>query len=408
MPTTATDRILAALDDARVVLLEQAMVRIPSFTLKETALALYLARYMRDAGLEVELQTVPISDTAAGVQPVGRLRGTGGGPSLLLSGHMDYIGLEEPERWRHPPFAAVLEDGFIYGRGTKDEKGGVCAAVAAAEALARSGVRLKGDLIVVPVMGHKTKLVGGGMGARHLMASGLRADMAIVTENSDLGIATTCVGRVTARLVMDGLASSFEGRGTDFYQCLGRLIDRLGLHFGSVAPGDWLTFSPHSAYPGFPMLLYGGVEVSARRCVVTVNVRTVPGQTADSVKADLERVLSAVGGGQPHYRSRVEVLHPVRYPHSISETDPLVQAIATAHTQIRGHRPEIGLGPRLGAVADSWFLIERGIDRTTVYGPGSIGPDFADRPDERIAVKDLVDCTKIYTLTAATLCGVVA
>ncbi|MGQ0572435.1 MAG: M20 family metallopeptidase [Armatimonadota bacterium] len=406
MSKAATDTIIAAVDDARVVALERAMVRIPSFTLEETALALYLAQYMRDAGLEVELQTVPISDTTAGVQPVGRLRGTDGGSSLLLSGHMDYIGLEEPERWQHPPFAAVLADGFVYGRGTKDEKGGVCAAVAAAEALARSGVRLKGDLIVVPVMGHKTKLVGGGVGARHLMASGLRTDMAIVTENSNLGIATTCVGRVTARLVMDGLASTFEGRETDFYQCLGRLIDRLGSHFGSVPPGDWLTFSPHPAYPGFPMLLYGGVEVSARRCIVTVNVRTVPGQTADSVQADLERVLFAVGGDEPHYGSRVEVFNPVRHPHSIPDTDPLVQAIAMAHTQIRGDRPEIGLGPRRGAVADSWFFIESGIERTTVYGPGSIGPDFVDRPDERIAVKDLVDCTKIYALTAATLCGV--
>lgn len=406
MIETLTERVLAAVDSERVVALEQTMVRIPSFTLEETKLALFLARYMEAAGLEADLQAVPVTEERVGVQPVGRLRGVGGGPSLLLSGHMDYTGLEDPDRWRHPPFEAVMEDGFIYGRGTKDEKGGVCAAIAAAESLARSGVRLKGDLIVAPVMGHKTKFVGGGIGARHLMASGLKADMAIVTENSNLGIATTCVGHVTARLHLEGHASSFDVKGTDLYRCLPLLIEGLGPHFGTIPQDSWLSYQPHASYPDFPMLVYGGVDVNSRRCTVTLNVRIVPGQTAGSVQRDLERLLAriAAAGGLSGYR--VEILHPVRYPHAISSDDPLVQTIAAAHEAVRGSPPEIGLGPRRGAVADSWFFIESGLERTTVYGPGILGPDFSDVPDERIASKDLVDCTRVYALTAASLCGV--
>ena len=154
------------------------------------------------------------------------------------------------------------------------------------------------------------------------------------------------------------------------------------------------------------MLHYRAVELPARRCTMTINVRTVPGQTATSVQADLQRVLEGLKGDDPQYRGRVEVMDPVHYPHSISETDDLVQAISAAHQRVRGSLPETGLGPRRGAVDDSWFLIESGLERTTVYGPGTEGLDLPNAPDERISVKDLVDCARVYALTAVAVCGV--
>ena len=403
MRNETIDCVMAAVDDARVIALEQAMVRIPSFTFEERALALFLYKYMKQAGLEVELQAVPIGDEGVGIQPVGRLRGTGGGSSLLLSGHMDFWGLEEPERWQHPPFAAVHENGFIYGRGAKDEKGGICAAISAAEALVKSGVRIRGDLIVAPVVAQLP--VGRSAGARHLMASGVKADMAIVTENSNLGIATVCVGRIPAKLRMEGAPSSFDTKGTDFLACVSRLIDLLGPNYGTISPGGWLAFQRHASFPGFPMLHYRAIDMSTRSCTVTINVRTVPGQTVTSVQSDFQRVMDGLRGEDPHYRGIVEMMSPVHYPHSISEDDELVQAISTAHQRVRGSLPEIGLGPRRGGVDDSWFFIGSGLERTTVYGPGVEGPDLADAPDERISTKDLVDCARVYALTALAICG---
>jgi len=398
-----SERVMAAVDGDRVITLEQAMVQIPSPTFEERALALFLCKYMRQAGLEVDLQAVPVGDDAVGVQPVGRVRGTGGGASLLLSGHMDFWGIEEPERWRHPPFDAVQENGFIYGRGAKDEKGGLCAAISAAEALIKSGVRLRGDLIVAPVIAQLP--VGRSLGARHLMASGVKADMAIVTENSNLGIATVLVGRVAAKLRMEGAPSSFDRQGTDFLARLTRLIDVLGPNYGAVSPGGWLTFKPHESFPGFPMLHYRAMELATRSCTVTMNVRTVPGQTAASVQGDLQRVMDGLGGDDPHYRGTVQMMEPVHQPRMMPDDDPLVQAIAAAHRRVRGSLPEIGLGPRRGGVDDSWFFVERGLERTTVYGPGIEGPDLPDAPDERINTNDLIDCARVYALTALTLCG---
>lgn len=407
------DRIRTAVDAERVVALEQSMVRIPSPTFEEGRLALFLAGYMRAIGLTVELQAVPIDDERVGVQPVGRLAGVGGGPSLLLSGHMDYIGETmnkmgpgQSLRQRHPAFAGVFEDGFVYGRGSKDDKGGVCSAISAAEALIRSGVRLRGDLLVVPVMGHKTSHVGGGVGARHLIASGISADMTIVTENTNLGIATTLVGRVTAKLHLTGSPAWFDTLGTDLYGRLGRVLMRLGPNFGTVPSGSWLTFRADEGFRGFPMVHHEGIQIANGECTIALNVRTVPGQTDASVKADLERLLSELEDGDRHFRAEVEILQPVRYPHSIPVDDVLVRTLMSVHEQVRGTRPETGIQPARGAVADSWFFVDGGLTRTTVYGPGSLEPDFSDLPDERIASRDLVDCAQIYAVTAAHLCGV--
>ena len=154
------------------------------------------------------------------------------------------------------------------------------------------------------------------------------------------------------------------------------------------------------------MVHYRAIDMSSRGWTVTMNVRTVPGQTEESVRTDIERVLASLKDSDPHYRFRVEVLDPVHYPYSISEDDPLVRAIANAHKKIRSTAPETGLASRRGAVDDGWFFVERGHKHTTVYGPGIQGRDFPDALDERISVADMIDAAKVYALTAVEICGV--
>src|SRR3990170_3970716 len=96
---------------------------------------------MRDAGLEVELD-----EAAPGRQSVvGIARGTGGGRSLMLNGHIDTVGVEGMER----PFEPVVRDGRLYGRGAYDMKGSLAACMLAARRLAAD--ELPGDVIVTAV-----------------------------------------------------------------------------------------------------------------------------------------------------------------------------------------------------------------------------------------------------------------
>src|SRR3989449_9371035 len=183
-------KIVAGISDEQVLRLEQAAIRIPSTTFEEGPLADHLAHYMSDLGLDVEMMEVthwtkPGQKTR---QPIARLPGTGGGPSLMLNGHMD-PGVEM-SGWSVDPYGAKFEDGWVWGMGAHDDKGGVVAAICAVEAIVRAGVRLRGDVVVCPVVAHKL----GGAGTRALMATGLRTDLAINMEHSANTSATACFG----------------------------------------------------------------------------------------------------------------------------------------------------------------------------------------------------------------------
>jgi len=108
----------------------------------ETIAAEYLRVYLEAAGLECEL----IARSPERANLIARIRGTGGGPSLLLLGHTDVV-LADPGEWRVPPFSGEVRDGEIWGRGALDMKSQVAANAVAVASLAREGFRPSGDLV---------------------------------------------------------------------------------------------------------------------------------------------------------------------------------------------------------------------------------------------------------------------
>ena len=118
----------------------------------------YLAGYLQDAGLEVEL----LGRTEPRPNLVARLRGTGDGPTLCLLSHVDTV-LATPSEWEHDPWSGDVIDGELWGRGALDMKSQTAAEVVAATTLARAGWRGKGDLLVVVVVDEET---GGAEGAQ--------------------------------------------------------------------------------------------------------------------------------------------------------------------------------------------------------------------------------------------------
>jgi acetylornithine deacetylase len=115
---SATSKILVNLDVERLLQLEIASIRIPSSTFQEGALADFLAEYMSDIGLEVKMMEVPHpwKRGHSSRQPVARLSGTGGGPTLMLNGHMD-PGVEMTG-WTVDPHGGHFENGWIWGMGS--------------------------------------------------------------------------------------------------------------------------------------------------------------------------------------------------------------------------------------------------------------------------------------------------
>jgi acetylornithine deacetylase len=112
----------------------------------------------------------------------GVLKGSGGGRSIMLTGHIDVVPPGAAEHWTSDPFTPVAADGFVRGRGTVDMKGGVACMLMAVETLKDIGVDLRGDVVFTTVVDEEI----GGMGSLAMVDRGYRADAGIMTEPTAL------------------------------------------------------------------------------------------------------------------------------------------------------------------------------------------------------------------------------
>jgi acetylornithine deacetylase len=95
----------------------------------------------------------------------------------MLQGHVDVMPAGD-EKWVHDPWSGVTKEDRLYGRGAYDMKGGVTAMIMALDSVLKTGVKLKGDVIIEPVIDEEQ----GGASTLACCAKGYRADAAIITE----------------------------------------------------------------------------------------------------------------------------------------------------------------------------------------------------------------------------------
>ena len=141
MEHTLEQRVLAHVDQAAMIELASALIRIPSFKTEETPVARFLADFFRPRGYQVDLQEIE----PGRLQTIATLKGTGGGASLMLNGHIDINALTL--RWTRDPWTPTVEGDRLYGHGIQNMKGGLTSIIMAAEAIRRSGVRPAGDQV---------------------------------------------------------------------------------------------------------------------------------------------------------------------------------------------------------------------------------------------------------------------
>jgi len=177
MKTSIDEMITKVVDlvqEDEVVAFASDITRIPSFVGEETPLARWLQKFFEERGYEVDMQEV----IPGNFQPIARLKGSGGGKDLMLNGHidMDPIGIDCID-----PYTPKVVGNRLEGWGLRNMKGGVAAMIMAAEAIRKSGVQLKGDIIVCPVVGETNEL-GYNPGTEYALDQGVWADAAIVPE----------------------------------------------------------------------------------------------------------------------------------------------------------------------------------------------------------------------------------
>ena len=351
----------------------------------EYPLARGLAEILADWGLDVSLQE------AAPGRPnvVAKVSGRGGGRSLMFNGHVDVVGIEGMS---HAPFDAFEKTGRIFGRGASDMKGGVAAMCAAA---ARLRGQLRGDLIVTAVVDEEWK----SLGTNALVASGVRADAAIVTEPTGLRIMPAHRGFVWLEVKVRGRAAhgSRWDIGVDAIRHAGLLLAELD----RVDVED-LPNRTHSLL-GRPSLhagvIEGGLGLSTYpdRCIVRIERRTIPGETVDDVRSELDRACDRVKQRRPEFHADVQVLFS-QPPSDVSPDAPIVQALGDV---LRGHGLPAAVAG-MSAWTDAALLNAAGIP-AICFGPGDMG--LAHAAEEYIEVSEIERATEVLVGLARRWCN---
>src|SRR5262245_4836742 len=153
-----------------------------------------------------------------------RWRGSGGGRSLLLSGHIDTVP-RGSARWSRDPFRAAIEGNRLYGLGSNDMKGGIAATLVAVEALKEVGAALRGDLLVETIVDEEFGGVNGTLAGR---LRGHNADAAIITEPSQQMICPAQMGGRIAHITLHAAHSGILSEGAPAAAIADQLYDVLG------------------------------------------------------------------------------------------------------------------------------------------------------------------------------------
>jgi acetylornithine deacetylase len=342
----------------------------------ESAIAEFVAAWMRDTGLEVAHQ-----ETAPGrPNVIGIRRGTGGGRSLMLNAHMDTVSIGG----RAEPLSGRVEGNRLYGRGSYDMKASLAAAMLAVGDLGDD--RLRGDVIVTAVADEEYASIGTQAIVREYTA-----DACVIAESSDTEICVAHKGFVWAEIETRGKAAhgSLPDEGVDAIALMGPILTGIGELDRRLRAGEQhpllKTGSIHAS------LIEGGTELSTYpdRCRVQIERRTIPGETDEIVEQQLQELIG----------DRAELTMGIcRQPFEVGRDVELVQALQGVVTKRLGMPAEfVGWGGWM----DSALTSAAGIP-TVVFGPTGEG---AHADVEWVDLDSVQQCREIYAALARAWCA---
>ncbi len=419
----AAPRVLQAVDEAaeQMVALAASIVRMPSVsgTAGENEAQHHMATVLGDGGMDIDHWPLDLPALTAhpdfpGMEVerteawglVGRLPGSGDGATLMLNGHIDVVPTGDPTAWRDDPFAGVVRDGRLFGRGSCDMKAGLIAAHWAVQAIRRSGVRLRGDLLVASVQGEED----GGLGTFGLLQRGWTADACVIPEPTTLDIIPANAGALTFRIRVRGVATHAARRTEGvsalekfwpIFAALQRLeerrhedIDPLAarwplahpLSIGIVHAGDWASSVPD-------------LLVAEGRLGVAI------GEPVEHARAELELAVAEACADDPWLRTQpaqVEWWGGQFASGRIPVDSDLVARVEGAHATSSHQRPLEIYGAPYGS--DLRLLTGLGGIPTVQYGPGDAM--LAHGPAESVPIEEIALTARTLALVALDVCGI--
>jgi acetylornithine deacetylase/succinyl-diaminopimelate desuccinylase-like protein len=410
------------------------LVNIPSVTGEEQQVAEFLVGYMRQQGLEAWLQEIEPGRANA----IALLRGSGDGPALVFNGHLDtatsgrleddYAGIGELVPGNLPQ--AYIKEGHVYGLGAHNMKGGVAAAVCAVSALARAGVKLRGDVIIAAVAGESEKAPvdgalrsfrgpiyrGGGVGTRYYITHGPVPDVAIDCEPSSLWVSNADSGYVWVKLIVKGNAGRLAERGMRTATSAVTVMTHVVQAIEAWAP-DYAERHRFDTGLGImePKVNVGAVEggfpfkpaYQPSICHIYVELRLTPAMRPTEALAELRMLLAQLRQRMPELDYDLEV-YASNFPAGVTSPESRVVQVALAmQERVLGERQTRCPTHRFHYWNDTNVFRQHGIP-AVIVGPGADrnpSPTRQYDPGQHVAIEQLEQAAQLYTLAAVELCS---
>jgi putative selenium metabolism hydrolase len=378
----------------------QEFIRVPSPSGQEKACGEKVAETMRALGFD-SARVDALGDA------MGVLKGSGGGRSILMNGHIDHV----PVGDMVDPHSARLMDGaqfgtkgeVIYGRAACDMKAGVAAMVMAGAYLRDAGVKLRGDYKVAAVAQEE---VGGAGTVSTIDRDQFLADVVLIGEATNMDLALGHRGSIKMSVSVRGRSchASAPERGinalykaTDLMTRIrGELVPRLPSDplFGKVS----LTMTTIEVKPG-------AFNVVPEECRFTIDCRNTPNYTAEDLYHDLQALIADQAGKDPEFKATVLPTPLIRGERTFNGfyTDPakypVVKEAEAAIKDVLGRAPK---RKTWTFATDGKFYSWMGIP-VIGFGPGE--EQFAHTDKDHIRVEDYLKTIEVYAAVAQRVCG---
>jgi len=403
------------------------LVRIPSENLppagNEAACQDYVASCLRGLGLEPDVYAIadvaslashpeywPGRSYADRPNVNAMIRGSGGGRSLILSGHIDTVPADTPVEWHYPPFGAEVETGRLYGRGAWDMKAGVAMNLTVLRALARLGRRLKGDLIFETVVDEEFGGVNGTLAGR---LRGYNADAAVIGEPTFLHVCPAQRGGRVLQLLLQGRGGILSsGRPA------GRAVDQLGYIISKLPEfaarrSQRVPLDPYYLNCADPFAVWVTNVATGRwgwtqpitipeQCRVELYWQAMPNETREEVEAEFFAWWNEMVDADPDlFQTRPQIELPMRWLPgcSIPQDSPLIQEFVSAAAAVGIDAPVEGLD-----APSDMYIFQRCFDTPALmWGPSG---DHAHQADEWVDLDSLFQATRVLLRFVSSWCEV--
>jgi putative selenium metabolism hydrolase len=365
------------------------IIRIPSFSGREEPVVKRIITEMDKLGIY----------DAARYDALGNAIGTvGNGPvTILFDAHIDVVGIGDPSQWTVDPFAAEIADGFMYGRGTTDEKPAMACMAYAPLLLAKNIL----DAVTIYVVGSVLEEDCDGYPLNHIIEKeGILPDYVVLGEPTGLRVYRGQRGRMEITVSTDGVAAhgAHCDRGTNAVYRMAPIIHEIEQLHTRLKPDPLLgkgsiTISQiESNSPSLCSVADSCTIYLDRRCTrsdskesVLEEIRALPSVHASGAQVSLRRYNGKSWTG---YEAHQEAYFPAWV---LEDNHPLVQAGLQAATAVHPSTAELGV----------WQFSTNGVATmgrhaipTIGYAPGD--EERSHSVNERVTLDDLTTATAFY------------